>query len=135
PAGMESMPRDKSSPLAHLPAEEKDGRAAMKDMGEKPSPPPTPAPLQEAVPLYKQNPPPEYPRLARRRGYQGRVLLEVLVNQEGKVQDLRLLQSSGFPVLDRAAMASVRKWGFEPGRKGDDAVDMWVKVPVRFQLR
>jgi protein TonB len=63
------------------------------------------------------------------------VLLEVLVNREGEVEDLRVLQSSGFQVLDRAAAAAVRKWGFEPGRKGDIAVDMWVKVPIRFRLK
>jgi len=39
----------------------------------------------EAVPLYKVNPPPEYPRLARKRGYQGTVVLDVLVDQNGKV--------------------------------------------------
>jgi len=135
PAGKESTPQDQSSPPATMLTEAEGNRTAPKDTGEKPSPPPTLEPLREAVPLYKQNPPPEYPRLARRRGYQGKVLLEVLVNREGKVEDLRVLQSSGFPVLDRAATASVRRWGFEPGRKGDDAVVMWVKVPVRFQLR
>jgi len=38
--------------------------------------------VREAVPLYKVNPPPEYPRLARKRGYQGTVVLDVLVDQK-----------------------------------------------------
>jgi len=37
-------------------------------------------------------------------------------------------------MLDRAAVNSVRKWFFEPGRRGNDKMDMWVKVPVTFKL-
>jgi len=90
--------------------------------------------MREAIPLYRINPPPKYPRIARKRGYQGTVVLEVLVDQEGKVGDLRISESSGYSILDRAAMASVKGWVFEPGMKGDQKVDMWVKVPIRFQL-
>ena len=89
----------------------------------------------EAVPLYKVNPLPEYPRIARKRGYQGTVVLEVLVDRNGRVGDLRLFTSSGHSILDRKAMASVKGWLFEPGMKGDKKLDMWVRVPVRFQLK
>lgn len=91
--------------------------------------------VREAIPLYKVNPPPEYPRIARKRGYQGTVVLEVLVDQNGRVGDLRLFTSSGYSILDRKAMASVKWWLFEPGMKGDKKLDMWVRVPVSFQLR
>lgn len=91
--------------------------------------------VREAVPLYKVNPPPEYPRIARKRGYQGTVVLEVLVDRNGRVGDLRLFTSSGYSILDRKAMASVKWWLFEPGMKGDKKLDMWVRVPVSFQLR
>lgn len=90
--------------------------------------------VQEATPLYRQNPVPEYPLIARRRGYQGTVVLEVLVSREGKVKDLTLSVSSGHSVLDQAALASVKGWLFDPGMRGGEKVDMWVKVPVRFQL-
>ena len=89
----------------------------------------------EAAPLYKVNPLPEYPRIARKRGYQGTVVLEVLVDQNGRVGDLRLFTSSGHSILDRKAMASVKRWLFEPGMKGDKKLDMWVRVPVRFELK
>ena len=91
--------------------------------------------VREAAPLYKVNPLPEYPRIARKRGYQGTVVLEVLVDQNGRVSDLRLFTSSGHSILDRKAMASVKGWLFEPGMKGDKKVDMWVRVPVRFELK
>ena len=91
--------------------------------------------VREAVPLYKVNPPPEYPRLARKRGYQGTVVLEVMVDQNGRVGNLRLFTSSGHSILDKKAMASVKGWLFEPAMKGDKKLDMWVRVPVRFELK
>jgi protein TonB len=110
------------------------------------SPPPTRASLggggqesapmrvQEATPLYRRNPVPEYPLIARRRGYQGTVVLEVLVSRDGKVKELNLSASSGHSVLDQAALASVKGWLFDPGTRGGEKVEMWVKVPVRFEL-
>ena len=90
---------------------------------------------KEAVPLYLKNPPPEYPPVARRRGYEGTVVLEVFVDREGRVLDLGVFQSSGHNVLDRAAMKAVRGWLFEPARRGEATVDMWVKVPLTFRLK
>ncbi len=92
-------------------------------------------PVTLARPLYKKNPRPVYPSVARRRRYQGTTLLEVLVDSQGRVDELWVFQSCGHEVLDRAALAAVQDWLFEPGRMGDDKVDMWVRVPVRFQLR
>lgn len=89
---------------------------------------------RKAAPLYKTNPPPEYPRLARRRGYQGKVVLSVHVNKEGGVDNLWVYESSGYRLLDQAALQAVRKWVFEPGLKGDRRADMWVNVPVSFEL-
>ncbi len=91
--------------------------------------------IKTAIPLYKLNPRPEYPRLARKRGYQGTVVLDVLVDKNGRVSDLKLATSSKYPILDKKAMASVKKWIFEPGKKGNNKVDMWVKVPIRFELK
>lgn len=88
-----------------------------------------------ARPLYRQNPSPEYPALARRRHLQGNVILEVLVNKNGRVEELFVKESSGYKVLDRAALKAVRGWLFEPGRKGTSPVSMKVLVPVRFSLR
>lgn len=92
-------------------------------------------PIRKARPAYKKNPRPEYPRLARRRGYQGSVILEVLVGLTGRVNDIRVLMSSGYEILDHAAVASVRGWLFEPGMRGDEKVEMWVRVPIRFELK
>ena len=91
--------------------------------------------IREARPLYRSNPPPKYPAVARRRGFQGNVDLEVLVGPIGNVLDLRVLSSSGYPILDRAAETAVKNWTFEPGMIGQEKVEMWVMVPIRFELK
>jgi len=91
--------------------------------------------VREAVPLYRINPPPRYPRTARRRGAQGTVVLSVYVDEQGRAANLWIFESSGYRVLDNAALEAVKKWSFEPGRKGDTRVAMWVNVPVRFELQ
>ncbi len=91
--------------------------------------------VKKAIPIYDKNPPPEYPLIARRRGFQGTVVLEVMVKPNGRVGELRVLKSSGYKVLDRAASASVRDWIFIPAIKGNEKIEMWVRVPVSFQLK
>jgi len=90
--------------------------------------------ILEARPIYRINPPPSYPIIARKRGYQGNVVLEVLVDKRGKVLDLRIFLSSGHLILDKTAISSVKKWLFEPGMRGRDKIEMWVRVPIRFKL-
>jgi protein TonB len=94
-----------------------------------------PGTLQMAYPHYRLNTPPHYPSLARKRGQKGTVILQVLINREGGVAELKIDVSSGFSLLDRAAEKAVRKWSFEPGRKGSERIPMWVKVPVTFKLK
>ena len=87
-----------------------------------------------ATPRYSVNPPPVYPAIARKRGDEGTVLLEVHVDEAGRVDDLRIAASSGYNPLDRAALKAVRRWRFEPGRRGDRKIAVWVRVPVIFRL-
>ncbi|MBU0681513.1 MAG: energy transducer TonB [Proteobacteria bacterium] len=91
--------------------------------------------IQQASPLYQVNPPPKYPRLARRRSLEGVVLLEAFIDAAGEVAELNLFTSSGHPILDQAALKAVRRWRFRAGTIDGNRHEMWVKVPVRFQLR
>ena len=91
--------------------------------------------IREAFPLYKENPAPAYPALAQRRRYQGTVLLDVLVNSQGRVGTVKLFKTSGHALLDKAALAAVEGWQFVPGRRGEENIDMWVRIPVRFQIK
>jgi protein TonB len=92
------------------------------------------AAVQASVPLYDLNPPPLYPRTARRRNYQGTVILDVFVTAHGKVAQVRIAESSGYEILDRSAVKSVQGWRFAPARRAGHPIQMWVQVPVRFEL-
>ena len=88
-----------------------------------------------ATPRYHENPPPDYPAIARKRGYEGTVVLEVFVKEDGTVGNLRIVQSSRHRLLDRSAVNAVKQWQFEPGWQADQALAMWVRVPVNFRLQ
>jgi protein TonB len=59
----------------------------------------------------------------------------VLVAKDGRVADIRLQASSGHEILDRIALETVREWAFTPGRRGEEPVEMWVRVPILFELK
>ena len=77
---------------------------------------------------------PAYPSAPRRLGIQGTTMLRVHVLADGRIGDVRVEHSAGHPDLDQAAMEAVRRWRFEPARRGADTVAMWVLLPVEFRL-
>lgn len=83
---------------------------------------------------YLNNPRPAYPMIARRMGYHGKVVLEVEVLAEGKAGEVKLLQSSGFELLDSSAMQTVKTWRFIPARRFGQAVTQRFLVPIKFSL-
>lgn len=89
---------------------------------------------RDAQPDYAAISPPPYPRLARRRGWQGVVRLRVRVSPDGRVIEASVDQSSGYQVLDRAALEAVQGWRFTPAVRGGHPVESVVVVPVRFAL-
>jgi TonB family protein len=91
--------------------------------------------IVDARPKYKENPLPHYPKVARRRGYEGRMVLRVEVLESGKVGRIEIATSSDFEVLDKAALGSVKDWIFVPGTRNGIKTKQWVMVPVRFSLR
>ncbi|MDQ3229484.1 MAG: energy transducer TonB [Pseudomonadota bacterium] len=80
------------------------------------------------------NPRPDYPAEAQRRGETGTVILRVNVNADGSAGDIDFVQRSGSQALDRAAQQAVRKWTFNPEMRGGVATASTVDVPVTFTL-
>ena len=77
----------------------------------------------------------EYPEVARENGVSGRVMLQLTVNPNGSVTDVKVLRGVD-PALDKEAVrviSSSPKW--EPGRQRDRAVKVTYTFPVVFQLR
>ncbi len=83
---------------------------------------------------YLRNPPPAYPRASRRLGEEGRVVLRVRVESDGRPSQLAVQASSGSARLDDAAFDAVRRWRFVAARRGDESVAAWVLVPIEFRL-
>lgn len=76
-----------------------------------------------------------YPKMAKRLRQQGVTLLKVKVSEHGECQQVDLLTSSGFDLLDRAAMDSAKNWLFESAQRDGQKVSAWVEIPVHFSIR
>jgi protein TonB len=92
------------------------------------------SPVVEAIPDYRSNPLPKYPRLARRKHWEGVVWLLVDVTPEGSVDALKVEQTCGHKLLDRAAERTVKRWQFSPATRAGLPVSSQVRIPVRFRL-
>jgi len=123
PPAAEAAPAVESAPAAPIKAPPGPAVAA---------PQPVVEPRFDAA--YLNNPRPVYPRLSRRLGEQGKVLLRVYVSADGKAGEVRLHQSSGHKRLDEAAREAVSHWRFVPAKQGDEAVAGWFIVPIEFKL-
>ncbi|MDR2820800.1 MAG: energy transducer TonB [Desulfovibrio sp.] len=78
---------------------------------------------------------PTYPELARRRGQEGLVQLLAHVDDRGTLTELAVKKSSGYSLLDEAAMKAVRKWRFRPGISNGRPVRGILLIPVEFRLK
>jgi protein TonB len=75
---------------------------------------------------------PVYPPIAQSARVQGVVILETRIEADGTVSDVRVLRS--IPLLDEAAIASVRQWRFEPTLLNGAPVAVMMTTTVNFML-
>jgi protein TonB len=96
---------------------------------------PVPAALVANAPVLIRRVEPRYPDMARRRGVEGLVLLEAVLDRDGRIESgVKVLRS--IPALDDEAIAAVRQWRFRPARdNGGATVRVILEVPIRFVLR
>lgn len=83
---------------------------------------------------YLQNPKPAYPPISKRLGEQGKVVVRVLIGVDGTAQQAEIRQSSGYERLDQAALTTVQRWRYVPGKRNGVAEAMWFNVPINFVL-
>ena len=83
---------------------------------------------------YLQNPRPPYPAISRRLNEQGKTTVRVLIGADGQPQRAEIAKSSGFTRLDEAAVTTVMRWRFVPGKRGGVAEAMWFNVPINWVL-
>lgn len=93
------------------------------------------APVAKKVaPVLGSVMPPKYPVESKAAREEGVVKLRVVVDKTGWTQEARVLESSGFPRLDAAALDAARHWRYRPGTVDGVSTAMALNVPVRFQL-
>ncbi len=114
-----------------------------------PPPPPPPPPPPSGSPVRMEAPgavrvppggvqpelvrqvPPVYPEAARQAGASGAVRLGIVINKEGRVRDIRIMNSAGMG-LDLAAMEAVKQWVYKPTILNGEPVEAVTTVEVNF---
>lgn len=86
-----------------------------------------------ARPRQLHAPHPVYPELAQRAGVQGTVILEVQLDERGRVSEVTVLRGQRFG-LTEAAVAAVSRWRYEPAHLGGRAVPVLMTVTINFEL-
>ncbi len=158
-AVIQPAPPHSEQPLATIPVpspikaenrpEKKSVSRSTSSEPEPKEPTDTPLPVQitekviDSGPTYRppssnsatlNNPKPDYPRIALRRGIEGLVLLHVNVDERGHPIEIKIKKSAGFKPLDIAALKAVRCWRFLPAQRNGVAVRASIEVPIRFRL-
>lgn len=81
------------------------------------------------------NPAPKYPMLARKKGWQGEVVLGVYLAADGSIERITFVKSTDYTVLNNAAYNTVKNhWRFDDLLDQSDAADAYVEVPILFTL-
>lgn len=86
-------------------------------------------------PKILYNPVPQYPKIARELGLEGKTLLRVEILQDGRPGTVKVRESCGHQVLDEAATKAIKNWKFAPAQDGQFTVRSVVDLPIRFSLK
>ena len=78
--------------------------------------------------------PPSYPYKARERGVEGSVQVKMLVQKDGSVGDVKILDARPKGVFDQAVYSALAQWRFNPGKIAGKAVMAWVVTTIHFDL-
>ncbi|MDZ7292838.1 MAG: M56 family metallopeptidase [candidate division KSB1 bacterium] len=79
---------------------------------------------------------PQYPELARKAGIEGRVLIKILIKENGQVGDAKVIECSAPNVgLEEAALTAAKQWVFSPAKKQAEPVAIWNTMTFNFKLK
>ena len=87
--------------------------------------------IERPTPLFSESPV-EYPLELWDQDVEGSTIVRVLVNREGGVDSVAVLESSGHAALDSAALHGARSMEFAPARRAGEPLKVWARVPVHF---
>lgn len=115
--------------------------AQPKEMPEEKPTPQQPVESSATIPLVQNATivgdriPPTYPTRALRLQQEGTVILHILVSATGETQEIRLIQSSHYPLLDKEAQNTVKRWSFAPTIQHGKPIKSWIEVPIEFVIK
>ena len=103
-------------------------------------PPPPEGPRVKFIPY--DDPPvplrpikPKYPEIAQEAGIEGTVVVQVFVDEKGRVKETVILKGIPNTGLDEAATEAIRLVRFKPAKQRERAVGVWISIPVNFRLK
>lgn len=76
----------------------------------------------------------QYPDMARKAGIEGRVVIQFIVNEQGQVENPKVVRGIGGG-CDKEALRVVKKANFEPGRQRGEPVRVQYSLPIVFRLQ
>jgi len=85
-------------------------------------------------PFYRHQEMPVYPTFARKMGREGRVLLRLTIDEQGKLLNVEVLEDPGFGFAE-AAVKAVRNSSYVPAQRGGSPVIAKALLPVKFVLK
>ena len=89
------------------------------------------ADVEDPTPLYGEVPI-QYPLDLWDADVEGQTLLRVRVNESGGVDSVEVVEASGYPAFDSAAVRGARELRYSPARRGGKRISVWATVPVHF---
>lgn len=91
-------------------------------------------PLPETQPRQLSSSPFHYPEDLWDAGVEGQAVLRLFITEQGGVDSVRLERTSGYAAFDSAASRGATDLRFEPARRGEEPVGLWVLLPVDFTI-
>jgi periplasmic protein TonB len=91
-------------------------------------------PLPETPPRQISESPFHFPEELWDQGIEGSTLLKVWVSPVGRVDSVTVEETSGHAAFDSAAVQGAHRLEFEPARRGEEPVGVWVRLPVQFNI-
>jgi protein TonB len=133
-------PEESTEPIERDAFEPPEGPVVVIELPDPPPPPPDPPPtivtadFEIAAPTIEYRVEPRYTEPARRAGIEGVVILELIIDTEGRVESVNALR--GLPLgLTKSAIDAVKQWQFEASTYKGNPVSVRYILTINFNLR
>lgn len=90
--------------------------------------------MVDVPPRVRKRQPLEYPARAKSKEIEGYVVISLLIDRDGHVATVKIIEASPPDIFDAAALRSISKWQFEPARYEGKPVESWANQTIRFEL-